>query len=1113
VHEPRFGMRGSWERDERLSASNSARQGPQSNKRPPTILGVLRVVDSVLALAAPCCATSGPVSGRRKAKHVLSKGPQPIAEDPSPRRRFAALWLALLTISIVTHFIALGGRAMSHDESIHAHLSWELFASDTYAHDPTYHGPLLFHLNAVVYSLFGDSDATSRWGPAGAGVLLLLAVFPLRRYLGEAGALSAALLIVISPSLLFYGRYLRNDIYMALFATLWALALLRYLEARRARWLVVMTAAMALSFAAKETAFITGLSLGSFLALLALARARRGRQAWRESAAAEAALSMLLLVLPFAAPLLHLLLAWDPLDYTSAVALQRGTRVAAGLGALSVASAWMVWGRRRPRFPTAGLGFRHWLALFVFFWTVQIALFSSALRSMPRGLVSGVVGSLGYWLGQHGVARGGQPGSYYLILLALYEFLPLLLTGAAAFALWRRGSGELPEAGPRAEVGRIAVSMLAWWTLVGFLAYSLAGEKMPWLTLHIALPMILLAGWWLGRLLESIDWRRWPAARLWIPALLPLILLRSLSRLLGTPPGHGRTIDAIRDSSSLLFALVSTLATLTLLGVWLRRRRADGDEGRVLALGFVFALAVFTVQASWRLSFRDDELATELMVYAHATPDIKRALADTAEIAARAGLAGESPIAYGAETSWPFNWYLRHHRKRLFFGAVPNAQVASVPFILAGPGDDDTLWPFLGDAYARRDLNLLWWPIERLTKFGAADIVATLGDAQAARAAWNYIASRQLPEREERRWPNRKEFRMYVRRDLLEESWGLRPAPAIAVPDGQEAAVSRLQEIRVEPLGALSGPFAGEHLKLPTQIAVAADGRRAIADSGNHRVVLLARDGALIRSVGGACAEGEPCAGGLKEPWGVAMLPRGDLAVADTWHGKIRVFDAQGRQRSEFGELQVDGTPPFASDRLYGPRGILFHPRTNRLLIADTGHHRLLARDDHGDVLEIGAPGIVAGHFQEPVGLAMDPRDGSVLVADTWNRRIQRLDQNLSPISSWPVPGWRGRGAYNKPYLAVDDRGFVYASDPDAARVLVFDGDGNALGALVGAGWRGARHSIPLGVAVDAERGELLVSDAALGRLWILALWPEGDAGSAASVSSPPDLDPASTER
>jgi hypothetical protein len=50
--------------------------------------------------------------------------------------------------------------------------------------------------------------------------------------------------------------------------------------------------------------------------------------------------------------------------------------------------------------------------------------------------------------------------------------------------------------------------LLVFWVITSLLAYSLAGERMPWLTVHIALPMLLTAGWGLGFLIDRVDWKR-----------------------------------------------------------------------------------------------------------------------------------------------------------------------------------------------------------------------------------------------------------------------------------------------------------------------------------------------------------------------------------------------------------------------------------------------------------------------------------------------------------------------------------------------------------------------------------------------------------------------------
>src|SRR5690606_12784347 len=58
------------------------------------------------------------------------------------------------------------------------------------------------------------------------------------------------------------------------------------------------------------------------------------------------------------------------------------------------------------------------------------AFFFTTMFTNGRGLASGIIGSLGYWLEQQGVRRGSQPQYYYVLQTIFYEFLPL--TGALA---------------------------------------------------------------------------------------------------------------------------------------------------------------------------------------------------------------------------------------------------------------------------------------------------------------------------------------------------------------------------------------------------------------------------------------------------------------------------------------------------------------------------------------------------------------------------------------------------------------------------------------------------------------------------------------------------------
>ena len=89
---------------------------------------------------------------------------------------------------------------------------------------------------------------------------------------------------------------------------------------------------------------------------------------------------------------------------------------------------------------------------------------------MRRGLTSGIVGSLGYWLGQHEVARGSQPWFYYLMLAAVYEPLALLAGLAGAAWLLRR---------PAARMGPPILPLLVWWALSSFVRIRTPARRCP----------------------------------------------------------------------------------------------------------------------------------------------------------------------------------------------------------------------------------------------------------------------------------------------------------------------------------------------------------------------------------------------------------------------------------------------------------------------------------------------------------------------------------------------------------------------------------------------------------------------------------------------------------
>ena len=167
-----------------------------------------------------------------------------------------ALFVGVVLLAIITRFYALEPRVMSHDESLHTYFSWLLYRGQGYQHTPMMHGPFQFHAIALTYFLFGVSDFTARIPAVLANIATIWMVWYWRRYLGKWGALIAGLLLVVSPYVLYYGRYVRNESFTGLAGIVLLYGILRYLEGGEKRYLFFVTLGTILHFITKETAFI-----------------------------------------------------------------------------------------------------------------------------------------------------------------------------------------------------------------------------------------------------------------------------------------------------------------------------------------------------------------------------------------------------------------------------------------------------------------------------------------------------------------------------------------------------------------------------------------------------------------------------------------------------------------------------------------------------------------------------------------------------------------------------------------------------------------------------------------------------------------------------------------
>ncbi len=607
------------------------------------------------------------------------------AVGPMDRRLPWARWELVTVVLIVLLALGLrmwdlGSQALHHDESLHALYGWYIFDGRGYRHDPMMHGPFQFFGYASVFRLLWDSDTTVRLLPALFGTALVALPLLLRNHLGRTGTLLTALLLALSPTMLYFSRFARNDIYMAVWALLLVAFMWGYLDTRKTRYLVLSSVVLAFSFANKETVYILVAVLGSYLVIASATDVVpwvMGRKRLRSfSPQGELLILMATLALPLSAAAIALF--QSPLGMTLAnpdwtagpIGMPKGTGLYVAFFAVVAAIVASV---------VVGLRWRPWVWLVCFgaFATVWTLLYSSFFANFPGGLFSGLWQSLGYWVVQQEVARGGQPWYYYIILGLNYEFLPFLVGTAAAVYYLARGD-------------RFSL-FLAYWTISSFLLYSYAGEKMPWLLVNVALPFILLAGKALGRLLERQPWQRsggGAAGAAYVPEFIgrsgvtlrlisairgihwPAVAFTSMLVLLVAVVGRWLVL-ALAEESGLGLRQVVLMAfvipALVAACVYLLRQVGQSGKEKRLALVVVSVAGIMltlSVQAAFRVTYANPDVPVELLVYTQTAPDIPQIMAEIERLGNETGKGRDLKITvdstYGF--SWPWAWYLRNYK-------------------------------------------------------------------------------------------------------------------------------------------------------------------------------------------------------------------------------------------------------------------------------------------------------------------------------------------------------------------------------------------------------------------------------------------------------------------
>ena len=166
----------------------------------------------------------------------------------------------IVLLSIFMHLIQLDKQSLHHDESMHVFYSWFIYKGDLEAfsniHSPMMHGPFQFFLNSLVFHIFGDTNYTARLLPAIFGIILTILPILFRKDLGNHLTLVFSFTLTISPTLLYFSRFARNDIYVAVWSLIIIACFLGYNNTGKFKYLIVTSFILALFFVTKESAYI-----------------------------------------------------------------------------------------------------------------------------------------------------------------------------------------------------------------------------------------------------------------------------------------------------------------------------------------------------------------------------------------------------------------------------------------------------------------------------------------------------------------------------------------------------------------------------------------------------------------------------------------------------------------------------------------------------------------------------------------------------------------------------------------------------------------------------------------------------------------------------------------
>lgn len=834
------------------------------------------------------------------------------------------------------------------------------------------------------FFLFGATDSVARFLPALAGAGIVLLALALRPFVGRAPSMAMAVLATFSPAMLYASRTGEPHILIAFFAMLLLVCLL-YNGRTPSRW----------------WAAGIGLALGGMFA------------------SGSASISVLVSMI------------------------------------VGFVAAWLVDsnGEGAVRNAIANLrGMNNLIVLGLSFLGTILVLFSHGFSSISA--LRGIPETIANWGRLIGTNESTTPTQYFLLVILLYEVLALFCALVGFAVEGKEGPGKLSS-----------LFFLGWF-VASLVLFSFSSGRSPQQAVLVVLPLILWGGAGAGALFEAVDWKQVAGGKALLLVLTVFGLLLSVIALIAALGRIGDSTDSTRATiEALMIAAIAVLPLGYLTFMQLPQAEAGEDDARrwhvrtpliALAAAVIILFALYTVRSTVMLNYYRSDGSLELLAQRTSTPAVTAFASRMTNVSRDLAVSGASPedpegghsitIEMEQQVKSPFRWYFRDFP---FVTIVPNGEAGQTGADLVIVQDQSSIDQ---SSYTPQILPYR-------NRVPPQYVTPSIG---------NVLKSIFIPSR----WEDGVRY-------LLYRTGVTAPDPETVVA-GYGPRISNQLQPSSGPYSLTDrpGPGAGRG-QFDDPRGIASDittGNTYVVDMGNDRVESFSADGAFAGSWGGA--DGSVSFGTTDEglgPTGIAVGFDGLIYVADTWNHRVVVLNSNGDAVREFGSFGDTVDAPDASTQT----GLFFGPRAvavtgDEIFVVDTGNERVQVFSPDGTFLRAwGGKGDGPTQFNEPVGIVIGP-DARVYVADSGNARISVFQRDGTPILQWPVPAWQGQ-SYFEPYLAVDNNGLLYATSSATGSVEVYDLDGNFVTQLTNAG--GEQFQRPVGITQSAT-GQMMVTDA-----------------------------------